>query len=326
MNIFITGSSGFIGKHLIEKLTNRKNMVTGYDVAEPAISNESFEHISGDICDKDNLINALNQKKHDVIIHLAAKHHDFGVSEEEFFEVNERGTKNLIEAADVCGVKNFLFFSSVAVYGDRSKPVMDDAVCEPTSFYGKSKLAAEKVLEEWTDADNERAVNVIRPVVVFGPENYANMYHLISKIANKKFIFIGKGSNVKSIAYVENVVNAALFLLDNMAPGISYYNYSDEPQMPIKEIVKKIAKYAGVKIPGFQIPLFPALVLTYPFDLLEKTTGRIFPITAKRIRKFNTPTHYESKKIRTKGFRQTVSADEAFEKTLKWFTNRDNNV
>ncbi|MCK5306113.1 MAG: NAD(P)-dependent oxidoreductase [Candidatus Omnitrophica bacterium] len=322
MNIFITGSSGFIGKHLIEKLISRKNVVTGYDVTEPAISSELFKHIDGNICDKDSLINALNQKRYDIIIHLAAKHHDFGVSEDEFFEVNEGGTKNLTKAADACGVKNFLFFSSVAVYGDRSKPVMDDAVCEPASFYGKSKLAAEKVLEEWTAVNNERVVNVIRPVVVFGPENYANMYHLISKIANKKFIFIGKGSNIKSIAYVENVVNAALFLLDNMAPGISYYNYSDEPQMPVKKIVEKIAYHAGVKISRFRIPLFPALALTYFFDLLEKITGHLFPVTAKRIKKFNTPTHYESRKIRLKGYKQLVSCDEAFGKTLKWFMDK----
>ena len=112
------------------------------------------------------------------------------------------------------------------------------------------------------------------------------------------------------------------FFLDNMAPGISYYNYYDEPQMPIKKIVEKIAYCAGVKIPGFRIPLFPALALTYSFDLLEKITGHLFPVTAKRIKKFNTPTHYESGKIRLKGYKQLISSDEAFGKTLKWFMGK----
>ena len=323
MNIFIVGNAGFIGGYLTQELIPKGHNVIGFDVTLDNPQSKLCECIAGDICHKETIAGAMKGKKIDLIIDLAAKHHDYGIKDEEFFDVNEKGTKNLIECASDFGVKKFIFFSSAAVYGDQTEPVTEETMLNPTSPYGESKLAGEKILEKWVKDDAAREAVVIRPVVVFGPENYANMYHLIKKISNKKFIFIGKGTNIKSIAYVENLIKATTFLLDRLKPGIDYFNYSDEPQMAIREIVDTICRYAGVTIHKFAIPLSLAMVLTFPFDILEKVTGRLFPITAKRIKKFNTATHYKAQKIRVAGFKQPVTLEDGFKKTLEWYNKID---
>jgi len=245
--------------------------------------------------------------------------------EKEFFDVNEKGTQNLLECASIYGIKKFIFYSSVAVHGEQKNSPTENTKPAPTSYYGKSKLAGEKMLEKWIEEDENREALIIRPVVVFGPENYANMYHLIKKIYDKKFIFIGKGNNIKSIAYVENLVEATVFLLNRLKPGIDYFNYCDEPQMTIREIVDIVSHYAGVSIPRIKLPLFIALILTFPFDILEKVTGRLFPVTAKRIKKFNTATHFKTNKIREAGFKQPIDLKEGFRRTLEWFKSIEPN-
>ena len=322
MNIFITGSSGFVGKHLISELLEYHNNVTGYDIAEPGITDKFFEHINGDVCDREGLLDALSRKKYDVIIHLAAKHHDFGIKEEEYFAVNEGGTKNLCEAAGKHSINQLIFVSSVAVYGESDKPIFDNSLCLPDSFYGKSKLAGEKIVKKWYDDKKERSAFILRPAVIFGPYNYANMYHLINKVMSMKFIFVGSGKNIKSIAYIDNLINAILFLVNNLTKQrFDIFNYSDEPQLTIKQIVKKITFYGNVHLPKLVIPYSLAIILTWPLDLLEKITGKLIPITSKRIKKFNTATHFESKKIRKFGYNQSINLDKAFKETVDWFKN-----
>jgi nucleoside-diphosphate-sugar epimerase len=319
MKIFMTGSSGFVGEHLVERLLSLKNEVTGYDIQESHISDDMFEHVTGDVSDREHISNVLSEKKYDLIIHLAAKHHDFGIEEKEYFFVNEGGTKNICDAAAKYKVKKIIFVSSVAVYGSSNGPIYDDDPCKPESFYGKSKLAAEKKVEEWFGRDNSRAGYTIRPAVIFGPHNYANMYHLINKVLSKKFVFIGDGSNIKSIAYVSNLVNAILFLINHLKESeYDVFNYSDEPQLTISQIVEKIAEYGKVNFPKLKFPLSVALCLLWPLDIIQKVTGKLIPITANRVKKFNTPTHFESQKIRKLGYSQDVNLDKAFKETIDW--------
>ncbi len=317
MNILITGNAGFIGSYLTRKLISVGHNVRGLDINPDNPQSKICECIVGDICDKETVMKAM--KGIDLVFNLAAKHHDFGISEKEYFEVNERGTRVLAECASQFNVKKFVFYSSVAIYGTQAAPPTEETIPNLPSPYGRSKLAGEKVLENWAKEDTNREALVIRPVVVFGPDNYANMYSLIRQITEKKFIFIGKGNNIKSIAYVENLIEATIFLLNRLRPGIEYYNYVDEPQMTIKQIVNTISRYGGVKIPNIHFPLVLAIILTSPFDMLEKITGRLFPITAKRIKKFNTETHFLADKIRKIGFKQPISLEEGLRRTVSWF-------
>jgi len=318
MKILVIGNTGFIGQFLTKKLLNKGHKVIGFDINPASEAQKNLcECVIGDILSPDDVLRAANGV--DMIITLAAKHQDFGVTRAEFFKVNETGTKILLDCASKSEIKKIIFYSTVAVYGTQKEPTTEDTLPAPDNDYGESKLAAEKLIQEWVKEDKSRCVIVIRPTVVFGPSNYANMYNLINKIYKKKFFFVGKGDNIKSVAYVENLADANIFLIDKLKPGIQIFNYSDEPQMNISQIIKTITNYMPHTIPKIKIPLTPAVILTSIFDFLGKLMGYNFPITAARIKKFATSTHHKADKIRKLGFMQKIEIREGFRKMVEWY-------
>ncbi|MEO0096331.1 MAG: NAD-dependent epimerase/dehydratase family protein, partial [candidate division WOR-3 bacterium] len=242
MRILIIGHTGFIGKFLTDQLAAWNHKIIGLDVKEPSVEQRNIcESICGDILSPGDVTKSLQGV--DIVISLAAKHHDFGITKEEYFRVNEGGTINLLNCMSKLNINNLIFYSSVAVYGTQDKPTTEDSFTTPDTDYGKSKLAAEKAILKWVEENNTRSAIIIRPTVIYGPENYGNVYNLIDKIYKKRFIFVGDGSNIKSVAYVENLVDATVFLIDHLKPGVQIFNYSDEPQMTTREIVNIITEF-----------------------------------------------------------------------------------
>ena len=277
----------------------------------------SASYVKGDVCDREALTKALNG--HDIVFHLAAKHHDFGISRSEYMATNEGGAKALVQAADKVGVKGIVFFSSVAVYGDRDEPTTEDTPLEPSNPYGESKLAAERVFLDWANERSDRCLIIIRPTVVFGPRNRANMYNLIDQIAKGRYINIGNGSNIKSVAYVENLVEAILFLLNKLSTGVHIYNYADSPHLTTREITWIIFDALGKRQPRLKIPLSLALLIGQPFDWAIRLTGKNLPISTARIRKFCTTTHHKADKILKEGFRPRFTIEEGLRKMVGWY-------
>lgn len=318
MRILVIGAAGFIGQFLVRRLAEAGHAVVGLDVnPNPADRSAMIEYRTGDLCARNDVLAAA--KGADLIITLAAKHHDFGVSREEFFFVNENGTAVLLDAAQSAGIGKLIFYSTVAVYGTRDEPSTEEMDPRPDSDYGESKYAGEKLIYDWCANDRTRSVVIIRPTVIFGPNNYANVYNLIDSVYRKKFMFVGDGHNIKSVAYVENLVDATLFLMSKMKPGMEIYNYSDEPQMTIEEIVNTIVSFMPHDIPSKKIPLWVAMSFGSIFDVLGKTTGRNFRITAARMKKFATPTHHKAERIRALGFRQPIETKEGFRRMVEWY-------
>jgi len=320
MKILVTGNSGFIGTFLVKALIRSGHQVVGLDACIPKEKALDHEFIQGDILNVSDIARAA--KDVDAIISLAAKHHDFGVSEEEFFAVNVEGTKNLLDCAGRLGIKKFIFYSTAAVYGNCLSSASEDAPLNPVNFYGKSKMGAEDAIHDWVKRGGARQAVIIRPVVVFGPNNYANMHKLVESIHKKRFFFVGKGDNIKSIAYVENLVDATLFLMDRIEAGAAIYNYSDYPQLTMEETVRAIADSLGYRIPNVKIPLKFAMFSVGIFDLLGKLTGINFPITAFRIKKLNTATCFASDKIRALGFEQKIDPREGIRRMVEWYLKK----
>lgn len=324
MKVFITGHTGFIGQFLTKKLTQRSHKVIGLDLKPPSEEQARIcQSFTGSILSREDLSKSVRGA--DLIISLAAEHHDFGIKREDYFKVNVEGTELLLDVASREGINQLIFYSSVAVYGTQKIPTDENTPPVPSNPYGASKLDAEKVIEKWAAANLKRSVIIIRPTVIFGPYNFANMYNLIDKIYRKKFIFVGKGENIKSVAYVENLVDATVFLTEKLKSGIQIFNYIDEPQLTIAQTVDIISSYMPHRIPKIKIPLFVAITFGSIFDLLAKITGHNFPITGARMKKFATSTHHKADKIRQLGFKQNVELKEGFRRMVEWYLVRINN-
>ncbi len=314
-NILLTGGSGFIGSHFHNYLPHGE--LVNLDLEEPIFQHETT-FIKGDIRVEKDVVNAIRDRDIKTIISLAAKHHDFGIGHDEYFDTNEDGTAVLCKVASAYNIKEIIFFSSVAVYGVRDLISNEALAPAPDSPYGASKLAGEKVLEKWAAADPTRKVIIIRPTVVFGSNNVANMYNLIRQISSGLYFHLGKADNIKSIAYVENVVEAILFLKSRMVPGFSIYNYADEPQLSTRQISEVIAQALDKKI-LLTVPKTLGIMMGLPFDLIIKLTGKNLPISSARIKKLGTSTRHSAYKIFSEGFKPHHTTVDGLVKMVEWY-------
>lgn len=319
MRVLITGGSGFIGRYLTEQLVAAGYSCTILDLVPPNWSANGTRFVEGDVRATERVHAALEGC--DTVFHLAAAHHDFGIARETYFSVNEHGSSVVCQAMDDAGVRRACFFSSVAVYGQIPEPRREDSPANPVSPYGQSKLAGEAVFRRWAEQGGARSVLIIRPAMTFGPRNFANMYSLIRQIHSGLFVPVGSGANVKSLSYVENVVDATLALWRRRdLPASDAYNVIDKPDLTSRQIADTIYEALGKTPPGFRIPLPVAMLLGRPFDLAIALTGKNLPISTARIGKLAAvQTKFEGDKLRSTGLAPRVPLTDGIRRMVEWF-------
>ncbi len=307
----VAGGSGFIGSRLISKIG--KNQCVNIDKNPSPFFNEITNIV--DIRFPKQIV--FNEHFSSVIL-LAAEHRDDVTPKSLYYDVNVDGTKNVLEKMNKSGIKHLIFTSSVAVYGLNKKNPDENHIKHPFNHYGKSKLQAEKIIKDWYDQDPVgKSVTIIRPTVVFGERNRGNVYNLLSQIVSGKFIMIGKGNNKKSMAYVGNLVSFIKNRLENKEPGFHIYNYTDEMDLDMNQLVNVIEMKMNIKIPKLRIPYLFGIIGGYIFDLFAKLTGDKFSISSVRIKKFCATTQFNSAKAH-KLFKAPHSLKEGLEKTLEY--------
>jgi nucleoside-diphosphate-sugar epimerase len=324
VNLLVTGGSGFLGRYFHRALLDAGHVITLLDLVPPNWDPETARVILGDVRDPGAVGEALRGAE--AILHLAAAHHDYGIAPETYFSVNEQGAKVICAAAEEQNVRSICFFSTVAVYGATPEPRHEEADTRPVSPYGQSKLAAEQVFNAWAESGEGRRCLVIRPTVVFGPRNFANMYSLVRQVDSGFFFRVAAGRNIKSLSYVENVVPAALYLWQRPAASpFEIFNYVDKPDLETRVLLAQIYRSLGRRMPSWSIPEPIAVGASWPFDLAAKLTGRNLAISAARIRKMCTQTRFEAEKVRQAGFQPPVPLLEGIERTVGWYLREGRN-
>ena len=319
MRALVTGGSGFIGRHLAHALARRGAEVVNLDLVAAGHAPPFADEVIGDVRDPAAVREALAGC--DLVVHLAAAHHDYGIERDTYFDVNESGARVLCAAMEREGVRRALFTSTVAVYGGGDDEPDEATVPRPTSPYGASKLAGERVFQEWAGRGESRAVTVLRPSVVFGPWHYANVYALLRQIDAGRYLQVGDGRNYKSLVYVRNLVDAALFLLDR-EPGaaMEVCNYVDKPDLRSAEIAALLYAALGRPVPRLRVPLGLALAMAAPLDAVSALTGRPIVVSRQRIRKLaSDQTRFAARRVRDLGFVPRFSLAEGVEDMVRWY-------
>lgn len=324
MKVLVTGGSGFIGSYFYERLVGDGHEVVILDLVKPAYDASGATYLRGDIRDPETMVRALEGC--DAICHLAAAHHDFGIEHDTYYSVNEHGSRVVCEAMDATEVREVCFFSTVAVYGDAPEPHHEDSPKSPDSPYGASKLAGEGVFKAWAENGDGRRCLVIRPTVTFGVRNFANMYTLIHQVHKGRFFPVGSGSNIKSLSYVENTVDAAMHLWfgeGRIPEGFDVFNYIDKPDFTSRKITEVVYDALGKRYPRVSLPMWAALLLALPFDAVIALTGKNLPISSARVRKLATvQTKYEADKLLATGYKPRVSLEDGIRKMVAWYLEK----
>lgn len=313
--VCVIGGSGFIGSYLL-KLIASSHIVINLD-KKSYCSVNNVEHLQADITNYGQL-RAVFPPDVDVVILLAAEHRDDVYPTSLYYDVNVKGTQNVLKLMEEKNVRNIIFTSSVAVYGLNKQEPDETSPTDPFNHYGKSKLEAEKVLKKWYDSDpNGKTLTIIRPTVVFGPSNRGNVYNLLSQILSGKFLMIGDGENRKSMAYVENIAGFIAHCIDLDLRQFHLFNYIDKPDLSTKELVTQAEKAIGKKILPFKIPYWFGYSAAKFLDIFFGVIGKKNPVSAVRVKKFCATTQFDSATIQITGYKAPFTLQQGLEVTIK---------
>jgi nucleoside-diphosphate-sugar epimerase len=313
MRIVVTGGSGFIGTCLVHDLIENCHEVVIFDKRKSEVYPDLC--IVGDVRDQSALAQALRGV--DAVYHLAAEHRDDVQPASLYYDVNVGGAKNLVIAAKVNNIKRIIFTSTVAIYGldvgipDESFP------SHPFNDYGQSKFQSEVLFSDWAKSNSQNNLIIVRPVVTFGENNRGNVFNLVSQLASGRFVMIGRGQNIKSMAYVRNVSSFLVHLLRSFE-GIKIYNYADKPDLATHELVATIYKALGKTGICIRIPYYLGLLGGYFFDLLSTLNHKRYPISSVRVRKFCANTQVDCKGLKETNFQASFSLKDGLEKMIKY--------
>jgi GlcNAc-P-P-Und epimerase len=313
MKILVTGGSGFIGSRLVAELLEKGHEVRIFD---KVLSSKYPElcHV-GDIRDQEAINAALSGRE--LVYHLAAEHKDDVRPLSLYYEVNVGGAQRIAAACSANGVSRLVFTSSVAIYGLNAGSPSEGSPANPFNDYGRSKYQAEDVFRSWAAENPGVSVTIVRPTVVFGEGNRGNVYNLVRQIASGRFVMVGDGNNQKSMAYVGNI---AAFLSQAVQPGgsgVAVFNYVDKPDLSMNELVGSVRGFMGKSPASFlRIPYWIGLAGGACLDLVSALTGRTFPISRVRVRKFCADTTISVEALGRTGFQPPLTLSQGMDRFL----------
>ena len=309
--ITVIGGSGFIGTNLCRNLSLRKQNFEIIDLKK----SKSFPEKSK-IADVRNFKSLLKAITGDIIVNLAAVHTDNIRDKKAYKETNVGGAQNIILACTKKNIRKIVFTSTVAVYGFAKSETGENGEIAPFNDYGKTKFEAEQKFIDWQNKTKNSLI-IIRPTAIFGEGNRGNVFNLFNQIALKKFLMIGKGQNVKSLAYIKNVVAflEACILTDQK---FGVYNYIDTPNLTMNELIKFVYLqiHGNVNI-GPRIPLWAGILLGYTADLISKIFNKNLPLSSIRVKKFISTTEFTSNKSNLDDFKAPFTLLQGLTNTLQ---------
>ncbi|XP_004073407.1 sterol-4-alpha-carboxylate 3-dehydrogenase, decarboxylating [Oryzias latipes] len=255
----VIGGSGFLGRHLVEKLLERGYSVSVFDIRQSyELPGVTFHQ--GDLCDKQALLSALQDVS--LVFHCASPAP--GSDDRKLFErVNVVGTQTVIQACIEAGVQKLVLTSSASVVyeGTDIKNGKEDLpyAKKPIDYYTQTKIEQEKLVLGACNKQKGFLTVAIRPHGIFGPRDPQLVPILVDTARRGKMKFIiGNGANLVDFTYVENVVHGHILAAEHLRPdspicGKAYHITNDEP-IPFWDFMSEVLVGLGYAAPRFHLP------------------------------------------------------------------------
>jgi nucleoside-diphosphate-sugar epimerase len=276
MKILLTGASGFLGCVI-------KDVLKDMDITSLSRSEATI------ICDLALEVPML--PAFDFVIHAAGKAHFTPTTireREDFFNVNVKGTANLLKGLESSGVpKSFVFISSIAVYGkENGYLIKENASLLAKDPYGISKIYAEKLVKRWCTKNNV-ICTILRVPLIAGANAPGNLGALVRGIQKGYYFNIAGGKARKSIVLAEDI--AKIILKAGNIGGI--FNLTDRYHPSFKELSFFIASQLNKKKP-INLHLGLAMAIAFFGDIL----GKGFPLNSAKVEKMTSTLTFDDTK------------------------------
>jgi len=313
--IVITGVNGIIGSELSRRFIDKNYYVIGIDQKEPQRENdEKFKYLKLDITDKNKVKQFFSNLSFDYLIHCAALVHKNSpdLSFDNFMKINFEGTKNIfdsvIESRNNFRLKRALFFSTIEVYGgeERDEAIFENDEPRPISFYGRSKLAAERYLLN-LNKEYRLPIVILRLAPVYSKSFLRNVKRRVLVAKDMFFYRVGSGKQKISLCSRANVIEVVESCVNSEVPFGEVFNIADDKVYSFNDLLRYFHKLCGnkliVKVPKWLLFLgirFLSLVLPTRkerlFSLYYKLTrNSIYPIEkARRYLKYSPKWDFEN--------------------------------
>lgn len=318
MKAFLTGASGFIGRHLARELLRRCWTVTALTHRRSPVEAPGLKHVRGDIADRDLLEKELRGT--DTLFHLASALGSALIPRAEFFRVNVHGTRTVLEAAAAAGVKIVIHFSSAGVLGHVRKGdiAAEDYPLRPKDVYDRSKLEGEMIALEF--ARQGLDVRVIRPGWVYGPED-RRTFKLVRAVVRGRLVLPGSGRTLQTPVHISDLMAGTLLCHEFGRRGEIYHLAGDEA-LSVRDITAAIARAADRKPPRLRLPLLPVKIGACLMGGAFRLFKREAPVNMSRLAFFIHAKPLDIRKATLElGYRPKMKFEEGMRHTVRWYRN-----
>lgn len=275
-NIVVTGGAGFIGSSLTRELLKREAHVIVYDNflygAKTNLTEitDKITIVNGDVLSW-KIYETLKKFRVDYVFHLAAepyipKCYD---SPEKFFDVNVKGTMNVLSACNVLDIKRVVHFSSSEVYGTAKYVPMDEEhPTLPLSTYAVSKLAADRICHVFS-REQKIPVIILRPFNCYGPRETQPYIipELVSQFHRGRVLKLGNLDARRDFTFVEDTVRGAADLLTSDVPDGEAINLGSGKDYSVKDLANLVAE--TMEVEDFKVEIDPSRLRPCDVDLLK---------------------------------------------------------
>lgn len=298
MQILLTGSTGFIGKHflsvLIEKNYTIRVLVRDKKKLPPLPS--EIQVVTGDLTQPNSLLHLCDDI--DAVFHLAGHAHAFkekNASDDQHHAINFQGTQNLLHEAIRARVKKFIFFSSVKAVADSQHKIDETWQEKPSTPYGIAKQAAENLV--LNAQSHGLHVTVLRPALVYGPEWKGNLASMLRAIDKGLFPPLPETYNKRSMISINDLCQAALLATDQPQANGKIYFVTDSISYSTRQLYILMKKALAKPIPHWHIPLEVFKLLAWIGDAGGVITRRRLPFNSDAMEKLFGQAQYDSTRI-----------------------------
>ncbi|MET8850230.1 NAD-dependent epimerase/dehydratase family protein [Amycolatopsis sp. NPDC004625] len=303
--VLVTGGSGFIGHHLVERLLDRGDEVTVFDAVAPREVREGVRVVEGDLRDAAALARAAAGTE--VVFHLAAV---VGVDQYlarplDVVDINFTGTRNVLEAADAAGARVVLSSTSEVFGKNPTVPWREDGdrVLGPTSSdrwsYSSSKALAEHLTYAYARQHGIEAT-IVRYFNVYGPRQrpaYVVSRSVHRALNGKPLVIYDRGVQTRCFTYIDDAVEGTLLAAEHPGAVGEAFNIGSMVETTVGEVVRLVAELTGA--PG-----------TVEVDTAEKL-GSSYEDLLRRV-----PDNAKAGRIL--GWRPETSLRDGLTKTIEW--------
>lgn len=326
MRVAVTGGTGFLGSHLVERLADGGHDVSllarSADKARTVLGarGQGLDIVVGDICDTAALERLVDGA--DLVFHTVSNFRTASGPPGSYERVNVQGTRAVLDAAQQANVRRFVHCSTIGVHGHVPvTPGDENSPFNPGDLYQTTKLEAEQLVRSRV-GETDTEIVVVRPCSMYGPGDL-RMLKMFRMLAKGTFFKVGPCREHFHAVYIDDIIDG--FMRAAEVPGIDgeVFIVGGNEYLPLERYIDTAAAAVGAKAPSIRVPY---RLLHGTAWLCERTCvplGIEPPLHVRRVRFFRNNRAFSiAKARRVLDYTPAVGLSEGMRRTVEWYESK----